>query len=386
MFDFDKVTNRRGTNSLKWDVGENELPLWVADMDFPTAPAIVNAVKARAESGIYGYNIIPPEWNQAISNWWQTRHRYTIDPDSLIFATGVVPIISSVVRKLTTPNENVVVLTPAYNIFFNSIENNGRRVLECPLHYDGTRYTVDFADLADKLADPQTSLMILCNPHNPGGMIWSREELAKIGTLAKQNGVVVVSDEIHCDLTDPEVTYTPFAAVSDECKYNSVTCISATKAYNIAGLQCAAAYAANPFIHHKVWRALNTDECAEPNTFAIGATIAAFTEGGEWLDQLRATIARNKRIATEFIGKNLPQIKVVEGKATYLMWLDCSAITDNSEQLAEDIRTKTGLYLSDGVQYRSNGRYFLRMNVACPLTTLNDALNRLKTALDEKIR
>ena len=153
MFDFDKVTNRRGTNSLKWDVGENELPLWVADMDFPTAPAIVNAVKARAESGIYGYNIIPPEWNQAISNWWQTRHRYTIDPDSLIFATGVVPIISSAVRKLTTPNENVVVLTPAYNIFFNSIENNGRRVLECPLHYDGTRYTVDFADLADKLAD-----------------------------------------------------------------------------------------------------------------------------------------------------------------------------------------------------------------------------------------
>lgn len=381
MFDFDKVTLRRGTNSLKWDVEENELPLWVADMDFPTAPSVIDAVQARAESGIYGYNTIPREWNDALVNWWTTRHGYAIDPDSLIFATGVVPIISSLVRKLTTPAENVVVMTPAYNIFFNSIENNGRRVLECPLRYDKSHYSVDFDDLQSKLADPQTSLMILCNPHNPGGMIWTRDELATIGSLAKQNGVVILSDEIHCDITDPDVSYTPFAAVSDDCKYNSVTCISATKAFNIAGLQCAAAYSANKFIRHKVWRALNTDECAEPNTFAVCATVAAFTEGGEWLDQLRKTIARNKRIATEFIRQNIPKIKVVESKATYLMWLDCSAITDDSECLARQIRTKTGLYLSDGVQFRGNGRYFLRMNVACPISTLNDALERLKVAL-----
>ena len=190
MYDFDKQINRRNTGSLKWDVASNELPLWVADMDFATAPCIVDAVKRRAESGVYGYNIIPEEWNAAICNWWQTRHNHTIDPGSLIFATGVVPAISSAVRKFTTPNENVLVLSPVYNIFFNSIVNNGRRPLECPLHYDGEKYSIDWDDLAQKLADPQTTLMLLCNPHNPGGLVWSRDELAKIGHLAKENGVL----------------------------------------------------------------------------------------------------------------------------------------------------------------------------------------------------
>ncbi len=381
MYDFDKQINRRNTGSLKWDVAANELPLWVADMDFATAPCIVEAVKNRAESGVYGYNIIPEEWNAAICNWWQTRHNHTIDPGSLIFATGVVPAISSAVRKFTTPNENVLVLSPVYNIFFNSIVNNGRRPLECPLHYDGEKYSIDWDNLAQKLADPQTTLMLLCNPHNPGGLVWSRDELAKIGHLAKENGVLVLSDEIHCDLTDPGTEYTPFASVNDECKYNSLTCISATKAFSIAGLQCAAVYADNKFVCHKIWRALNTDEVAEPNTFAIVATIAAFTQGAPWLDELRAYLHSNKQYVLTFLQQNLPQIKVVDGAATYLMWLDVGAYTDDSQAFCQAIRSKTGLYLSDGAQFRGNGNRFVRMNVACPRATLTDALNRLQTAL-----
>lgn len=381
MYDFDKQINRRNTNSYKWDVADNELPLWVADMDFVTAPAIVDAVKQRAESGVYGYNTIPQEWNDAIVNWWQTRHNHTIQSDSLVFATGVVPIISSVVRKLTTPNENVVVLTPAYNIFFNSIENNGRRVLECPLLYDGNSYTINFDDLSDKLADPQTSLMILCNPHNPGGMVWSREQLAQIGQLAAKYGVMVLSDEIHCDLTDPNVNYTPFASVNQQCAEVSITAISATKAFNIAGMQAAAAYSHNPLLRHKLWRALNTDEVAEPNTFAIQATVAAFTQGADWLDQLRAYVAQNKRYVTEFLQQNLPQLKVTQGQATYLLWIDCSAVTSDSQQFAQELRNKTGLYLSNGTQFRGNGNNFVRMNVACPKTIVTDALNRLANFL-----
>lgn len=383
MYDFDKVIDRRGTNSLKWDVAANELPLWVADMDFATAPCVTKAIADRAASGVYGYNIVPQQWNTAIVDWWQTRHNHTIDPDMLVFATGVVPIISSAVRKFTTPNEKVVVLTPAYNIFFNSIENNGRQVSECQMNYADGKYSVDFAELETKLADPQATLMILCNPHNPGGIVWTKDELAQIGHMAKQNGVLVLSDEIHCDLTDPNVEYTPFASVNDECKYNSLTCISATKAFNIAGLQCAAVYADNKFIHHRIWRALNTDEVAEPNTFAVQATVAAFTDGAQWLDELRTYVYANKQYVCHFIQQNLPKIKVADGQATYLMWLDVSAYTDNSEQLCHDIRQKTGLYLSDGVQFRGNGNKFVRINVACPRKTLAEAMQRLQKGLEE---
>lgn len=382
MFDFDKVYNRRNTASLKWDVADGELPLWVADMDFPTAPCVSDAVKRRAESGIYGYNVVPDKWNEAICNWWKVRHDHVIDPETLIFATGVVPTISSAVRKFTTPNENVLVLTPVYNIFFNSIVNNGRRPLESRLAFDGEKYSIDYADLESKLADPQTTLMLLCNPHNPCGLVWSRDELAKIGHLAKKHGVLVLSDEIHCDLTDPDTKYTPFASVNDECKYNSLTCISATKAFNIAGLQCSAVYADNPFVRHKIWRALNTDEVAEPNTFAVEATVAAFTEGAAWLDELRAYVYANKQYVSSFLQQNLPKIKVVDGKATYLVWLYVGKYTDDSATLCEQIRAKTGLYLSDGAQFGGNGNLFVRMNVACPREVLTEALRRLQVALD----
>ena len=380
-YDFDTSVNRRNTNSLKWDVGENELPMWVADMDFHTAPEVLAAIQARAAHGVFGYSVIPDAWYDAYIGWWERRHGFAMEKDWLIFCTGVVPAISSTVRKLTTPAEKVLIQTPVYNIFFNSILNNGRQVLESSLQYKDGQYEIDFDDLERKLSDPQTSLMILCNPHNPVGKIWDKETLKRIGELCWKHHVTVLSDEIHCDLTDPGREYIPFASVSDTCREISVTCIAPTKAFNLAGLQTAAVSIPNPVLRHKVWRALNTDEVAEPNAFAVDAAIAAFTKGDTWLDALRSYIYENKKRAVEFVRETIPHARVVPSHATYLLWLDCSDMAGSATEAAEFIREKTGLYISEGSQYGQAGESFLRINVACPRSTLEEGLERLRRGL-----
>ena len=380
-YDFDTPTERRNTNSLKWDVAQGELPMWVADMDFQTAPEIREAIMKRAEHGIFGYSVIPDAWYEAYIQWWKMRHGYTMERDWLIFCTGVVPAISSIVRKMTTPAEKVLIQTPVYNIFFNSILNNGRQVLESPLRYDGKEYRIDFADLEEKLSDPQTALMILCNPHNPTGKIWDRQTLEKIGALCSRHHVTVVSDEIHCDLTDPEESYVPFASVSETCRQISITCMAPTKAFNLAGLQTAAVSVPDEVLRHKVWRALNTDEAAEPNAFAVEAAVAAFTRGADWLDALRDYLYENKKLAEAYIEKEIPDVRAVASQATYLLWLDCSGLIGCGREAAGFLRRETGLYLSEGSQYGGNGADFLRMNIACPRAVLKDGLERLKNGL-----
>ncbi len=380
-YDFDTPTERRNTNSLKWDVAQGELPMWVADMDFQTAPEIREAIMKRAEHGIFGYSVIPDAWYEAYIQWWKMRHGYTMERDRLIFCTGVVPAISSIVRKLTTPAEKVLIQTPVYNIFFNSILNNGRQVLESPLRYDGKEYRIDFADLEEKLSDPQTALMILCNPHNPTGKIWDRQTLEKIGALCSRHHVTVVSDEIHCDLTDPEESYVPFASASETCRQISITCMAPTKAFNLAGLQTAAVSVPDEVLRHKVWRALNTDEAAEPNAFAVEAAVAAFTRGADWLDALRDYLYENKKLAEAYIEKEIPDVRAVASQATYLLWLDCSGLIGCGREAAGFLRRETGLYLSEGSQYGGNGADFLRMNIACPRAVLKDGLERLKNGL-----
>lgn len=377
-YDFDKVVNRRDTYSLKWDVKENELPMWVADMDFETAPEIINAIEKRAAHGVFGYTDVPKEWYQAICNWWEMRHHFQMQQDWLMFCTGVIPAISSIVRKLTTPNENVVIQTPVYNIFFNSIVNNGCRVLESPLVYENGLYRIDWEDLEEKLANPQTTLMILCNPQNPAGIIWDQETLEKIGDLCAKHHVTVIADEIHCDLTDPGKEYIPFASVSGNCRENSITCIAPTKTFNIAGLQTAAIMVPNPQLRYKVNRAINTDEVAEPNVFAVTAAIAAYQEGAEWLDELRAYIYENKQTVKQYIQEHIPEITVVDSEATYLLWLDCSKITQDTDIFLKKIRKETGLFLSLGSIYGGNGKCFARMNLACPRATVLDGLHRLE--------
>lgn len=381
-YDFDTPIERRGTDSIKWAVKDCELPMWVADMDFKTASEITDALVKRAEHGIYGYSDVGEEWYDAYINWWDKRHSFKMNKAWLMFCTGVIPAISSTVRKLTTPNENVVIQTPVYNIFFNSIVYNGCRVLENRLIYKDGKYSIDFDDLEKKLSDPQTTLMILCNPHNPVGKIWDKETLSKIGDLAAKYCVTVISDEIHCDITKPGKDYIPFASVSDTCERISVTCIAPTKAFNIAGVQSAAICVPEPNLRYKVRRAINTDEVAEPSVFAHTAAAAAFNKGAEWLDEMREYVFDNRRIASEYIRKNISDIRLIDGEATYLLWIDISSLGVASEYAYRTIRSETGLFVTNGAVYGSGGDGFLRMNVACPRSFLEDGLDRLRRGVE----
>ena len=377
-FDFDKPTDRRGTYSYKWEVNDGELPMWVADMDFEAAPPIKQAVVSRAEHGIFGYSTTPCEFFEAISSYWGRRHGYTIPLDHMIYSNGVVAAISSMVRKLTTPAESVLIQAPVYNIFYNSILNNGRNVLSSDLVYDGGGYSIDFEDLEEKLSRPQTSLMILCNPHNPVGRIWTREELMRIGELCHKHGVTVISDEIHCDITAPGESYVPFASVSDICRDISITCVAASKTFNIAGFQSACVFAADPHLRHKAWRGINTDEVGEPNAFSMLANIAAYSECDDWVDSMLDYVFENKRIATEYINKEIEGVKAEYSLATYLLWIDISELTCDSVEFCERLRKYTGLYLSDGAEYGECGRAFVRMNLATQRERVRDGLERFK--------
>lgn len=378
---FEQPVNRRGIDTLKWDVPEDVLPMWGADMDFRTAPEITEALKKRAEQGIFGYSIVPDRWYDAYIDWWKMRHDFVMEKEWLIFCTGVVASISSMVRKLTTPGEKVLIQTPVYNIFFHSIRNNGREILESPLIYRNGTYEMNFTDLEEKLSDPQTTLMLLCNPHNPVGRIWSREELSKLGSLCKKYHVTVISDETHCDLTAPECSYVPFASVSEEYRENSITCISPGKAFNLTGVQSAAVVVPEQNLRHKVRWGLNTDEVAEPNAFAVDGAVAAFTEGSQWLDALRSYLWENRRLAEAYLKNEIPEIRAVPAEAACLLWLDCRHLIGTANELAVYLKEKCGLYLSAGSQYGTAGRDFLCINQACPGEQLMEGLRRLKTGV-----
>lgn len=381
MSQFDELVDRSHSNSMKWSVQDQELPMWVADMDFKTAPVIQEALAKRVEHGVFGYSVVSDEWYDSIISWWERRHHVKFQKEWLVFCTGVVPAISSIVRKMTTVHENILVLTPVYNIFFNSIRNNGREVVEHHLIYEQGSYHIDFKQLEEQLSDPQTTMMIFCNPHNPTGNLWDLATLQRIGDLCHKYHVLVVSDEIHCDLCDPGYEYIPFSSVSENCAQHSITCIAPTKAFNLAGLQTAAVVIPNPFIKAKVERGLNTDEVAEPNAFAIGATVSAFCEGEPWLKELNQYIYENKMLVASYIKEHLPMVHVIEAHATYLLWLDCHKVCENATELANWLKEHTGLILSTGEQFGTNGAAYLRMNVACPRSRVEDGLQRLSKGI-----
>lgn len=377
-YNFDLPTNRKNTGSLKWDVAENELPMWVADMDFETAPAIKEAILKTAERGIFGYSVVPDEYFESIADFFERRYSYRPNPEWMVYTNGIVAAISSMVRKLTTVAENVVLQPPVYNIFYNCIKNNGRCVLENELIYENGEYRMDFSDLEEKLSLPQTTLMILCNPHNPVGKIWDKETLSRVGELCKKHGVTVISDEIHFAFTKPGKKYIPFAAVSEVCREVSATCVSASKAFNVAGLQSAAVIAKNPYLRHKIWRGVNTDEVGEPNVFAMDANIAAYRDCDAWLDALVEYIFENRAFAESYIRENIPKLKAVSADATYLLWVDISAYSDDSVRFCEDLRKKTGLFLNDGTEYGSGGECFVRINLATQRENVFEGMKRLR--------
>ena len=362
MFDFDKKVNRRGSNSYKWDSISYKLPMWVADMDFECYPLINEAIKKRMECSVYGYSITPEEYYDSYISWWKRRHHVTFDRSWMFFSTGVVPTISSTVRKLTSVGDNVLITSPVYNIFYNSIINNGRIVLSSDLVYENHEYHIDFSDLELKMKDPKTTLMILCNPHNPVGKIWSRAELEKIASLAYKYNVYVLSDEIHCDIREPGYEYIPFISVSEEAKMNSVTAISATKCFGIPGLQSSVVVIPNLKIKKLVERQLNTDECAEGNVFAFDPIIIAFNKGETWVNEMNEYVSNNKKIFKEILKDT--ELYFIDGKATYLLWVDISKYSNDSIKFTKELAEAKGLYLAEGAEYGKNGINFVRINLA----------------------
>ena len=382
-YDFVNAPDRSTTDSVKWHVKKGDLPMSIADMDFKTAPEIIAAMKEKISLGVFGYEWPENDYFNAVADWYEKEHGHRPEQEWLIFTTGVVPAISSVVRRISHIGDNVLVQAPVYNVFYNSIENNGRHVLSNDLQFDGSNYKINWEDLEQKLALPLTTLMIFCNPHNPVGKVWTQEEVQKIADLCFKHHVVLLSDEIHGDLIRKGPDYTPAFSVNGPARDNVISLVSPSKTFNVAALHAATAIVPNNNLRAMVNRGLNSDEVAEPNLLAIPGTIAAYEHGHDWLQALIKQLNVNFTYAQEFISNNLPQVKVVSGKATYLIWLNVEQISTDSQELADYLEKKTGLVLSPGSIYRGNGHNFLRMNLACPLTMVKDGLERLKTGLTE---
>ena len=387
MYIFDECPSRQGTESVKWDLYPGTLPMWVADMDFRIAPEIQQALQKRLDHGVFGYELLPDSYFEVMGRWFSSRHGWEgIGRETIVPTTGVIAAYSAAIKAMTVPGDKVMVMTPCYNAFFPAIRNNKCLQQDCPLQYDGKHFIVDW-DLFEKLA-ADCRVLLLCNPHNPVGRVWTREELLLMAEICRRNNVFVISDEIHCELTYPGHDYTPWATLPEEYVKNSVSCISPTKAFNIAGIQIANIYAADPEVLKKMDRAINDNECCDVNVFGSAALQAAYGEGGPWLDELRNYLYHNARTVCCVLEDEMPQITCPPLEGTYLMWLDCRAalkpgepLEGFSERFANHLREKHGLVLSTGTIYGASGEGFERLNIACPRTRLLEGLNRLRDGL-----
>lgn len=376
-YDFDKTIDRRATNSYKWDSApEGVLPMWVADMDFRTAPAIIDALQKRVAHGIFGYTRVPDAYYDAVTSWFSRRHGWNIDREWIIYTSGVVPAVSAVIKALTVPGDKVIVQTPVYNCFFSSIRNNGCEIVSNPLHRTADTYEMDFDALERCAADPRAKVMLLCNPHNPAGRVWTPDELTRLGNICLRNGVTVVADEIHCELVYQGFKYTPFASLSDAFLHRSVTCVSPSKAFNIAGLQIANIVAFDNDLRSRIDKAININEVCDVNPFGVAATIAAYNEGEEWLNQLVDYLHGNYEAMAEFCRRELPEFPITRLEGTYLVWMDCSSLGMPSDALEHALLDDARLWLNAGTMYGAEGEGYMRWNIACPRSVMLDGLNR----------
>lgn len=383
-FGFDNITPRRQTGSYKWDEYQSDSPdtieMWVADMDFPTAPCVIEALRRRVDHGIFGYTFVPDEYYEALISWFDRRHGYRIKRENVIYTSGVVPALSAVIKALTDPGDGVIVHTPAYNCFFSSIKNNGCRVVASPLKRIGLTpteftYQMDFDDIERLASDPSNKLLLLCNPHNPSGRLWSRDELERLAEICHRHGVRVVSDEIHCELTMPGTGYTPYALVDPD----AVVCSSPSKAFNTAGLQIANIVAPDSRVRALVDKAININEVCDVNPFGVTALMAAYNEGEQWLNALRDYFAGNYACLKDFFSRQLPEYPVARLEATYLVWVDIAAAGIDGDRLEQ--------YLAENFKVRINGgniygdpRY-MRINIACPRKQMSEGLERIARGL-----
>lgn len=385
-YDFSRPTDRRGTDSYKWDSAPEAdiIPLWVADMDFETFPSITEALQRRVAHGIFGYTRVPEAYYEAVCRWFGKRHGWHINREDIIYTSGVVPAVSAVIKALTLPGDQVIVQGPVYNCFFSSIRNNGCEMVSNSLIYnkEELRYEIDFDDLERKLKHERARLMLLCNPHNPGGRVWTRDELTRVAELCRKYGVRVVSDEIHCELTLYDNEYVPFGSLPDELSRDSITCCSPSKAFNTAGLQIANIVCRDAEVRNRIDRAININEVCDVNPFGVIALQAAYSdEGYEWLTQLRKYISANYDLLLECFARELPKCKVMRMEGTYLAWIDCSELHISSDEIEEMLMHENKVWVNAGSMYGAEGAAFIRINMACTSELLNEGITRIVNGL-----
>ena len=386
-YNFDEIIPRKGTGSLKWDACPDAgvLPFWVADMDFRTADCIQNALVSRAQHGIYGYAAIPDSYYEAVVSWFASRHGWNVEKEWILPVSGVIPALSAVIGTYMPHGGNVLVQSPAYNHFFISIEQNGCRAVSAELVRVGDTYRMDFDALEEKASDPGISLMILCNPQNPVGRVWSRDELRRVGEICLRNGVTVVSDEIHCELTAPGLAYVPFASVGEDIARNSIVCVSPTKPFNMAGVKIANIVIPDPGIREHVRKVVEQREIGGPGPFGIDALTAAYSGGGaEWLDELNVYIHDNYEYMRKYAAEFLPAFPIMKLEGTYLAWMDCSVLGMSSAALEEALKSEAGIWLNAGTMYGPGGEGYMRWNLACPRSVLEEGLRRFKAYVEKK--
>ena len=388
-YDFSIPTDRRDTDSYKWDSAPEAdiIPLWVADMDFETFPGITEALQRRVAHGIFGYTRVPEAYYEAVCRWFKKRHGWHINREDIIYTSGVVPAVSAVIKALTLPGDQVIVQGPVYNCFFSSIRNNGCEMVSNSLIYnkEELRYEIDFDDLERKLKHERARLMLLCNPHNPGGRVWTRDELTRVAELCRKYGVRVVSDEIHCELTLYDNEYVPFGSLPDELSRDSITCCSPSKAFNTAGLQIANIVCRDAEVRNRIDRAININEVCDVNPFGVIALQAAYSdEGYEWLTQLRKYISANYDLLLERFARELPKCKVMRMEGTYLAWIDCSELHIPSDEIEKMLMHENKVWVNAGSMYGAEGAAFIRINMACTSELLNEGITRIVNGLGDK--
>ncbi|GMA51784.1 aminotransferase [Alicyclobacillus contaminans] len=385
-FDFDAALNRRNTNAAKWDVMEalfgraDLVPMWVADMDFLSPPAVREALCERAQHGVYGYPVRPAGYHTAISRWFGTRHAWPIQPDWIVDIPGVITGISMLIETFTQPGDGIIIQPPVYHPFRKLIQRSGRRVVENPLLWSGDGYTMDLQDLRNKAAQG-AKMLILCSPHNPVGRVWSKHELTVLGKICETYNLVVVSDEIHCDLVYRPHRHIPFASLGDSFARQSVVCTAPSKTFNLAGMKAAALVVSDPDKRERIQATLKRFGLDSINVFGWTAAEAAYRTGAEWLDALLEYLQGNLNFLLDYVSAHIRDLRVVKPEGTYLVWMDCRDLGMNAKALQRFMREEAKLAIEDGYIFGTGGDGFIRMNIACPRTQLTTALFQLEHAV-----
>lgn len=384
-YNFDEIIERKNTMSCKWDLRKDDtiLPMWVADMDFKTAQPVIDALTDRAQHGIYGYSIFTDELYESIIGWFKRRHHWSIDKDWLSFSPGIVFALHAFAKIFVKPGDKILMHSPVYYPFFGSAKRNGIEFVNNDLIYSNGRYEIDFEDFEKKARDPSVKMLYLSSPHNPGGRIWTRDELIHMGDICTRNGVVIVADEIHCDLILNGNEYTSFGTLPKNITDNSIICVSPSKTFNIAGLQVSCIVIKNKELKEKYNNYMKSTGYYEANVFGLEGITAAYRDGDEWLDNLIEYLNGNLKFLREYIAENLPKVKVMIPDATYLVWLDFKDLGAEPVYLHRLLKNEGKIWLDEGYLFGETGEGFERINIACPRETLRDGLERIKICLTE---